>query len=419
MRGMRRLVLLAVLVLAVGAGPAPAAVLGEQRVLIVLATWGPEPYSQATARAALDEAAAYMRSVSFGRTWIVGEVTPWLRPLTARPACELQRISDAALAAARALGYDTARYTTLGIAVPRIDCFWTGAYFPPGIWMNGEMNRHLIAHELGHTYGVSEEGPAWVCTPGCHSEPYGNPFSVMGHGLSDFGAWEKVEFGWIDRARVAVAERAGSFRLGAIDRPSGDPYALRVFAGGDEYWFEYRSPSPLWAYGAPEASPGLVVYGGSNGLGEAGRFPGRNYVIADPVRRGRPSVRTGETFAVPGAFAVTVASTRAEGVDLRFRWADRARPAPPRALRSLRRGRRLLVRWRRGAERGSGIAAHEISVDGRRPTRVAAARSAAGFLVRNDDRATLQVPSGRHRLSVVAVDRAGNRSRPARLIVRS
>jgi hypothetical protein len=128
----------------------------------------------------------------------------------------------------RAQGYDTARYTTLGIAVPQIDCFWTGAYFPPGIWMNGQINRHLIAHELGHTYGVAEEGPAWVCTPRCHSEPYGNPFSVMGHGLSDFGAWEKLEFGWIGRDHVVVAERPGSFRLDAIDRPSSDPYALRV-----------------------------------------------------------------------------------------------------------------------------------------------------------------------------------------------
>jgi hypothetical protein len=415
---MRRLVLLAALVLAAGAGPAPAAVLGEQRVLIVLATWGPEPYSQESARAALDESAAYVRSASFGRTWIVGEVTPWLCTLSARPGCELQRISDAALSAARAQGYDTARYTTLGIAVPQIDCFWTGAYFPPGIWMNGEINRHLIAHELGHTYGVTEEGPAWVCAPRCQSRPYGNPFSVMGHGLSDFGAWEKVEFGWVDRARVVVAERAGSFRLAAIDRPLGDPYALRVFVGGDEYWLEYRSPSPLWAYGAPEATPGLVVYGGSNGLGEAGRFPGRNYVIADPVRRGRPSVQTGETFAVPGAFAVTVTSSRAEGAEVRFRWTDRVRPAAPRLLRPIRRGRKLVVRWRRGADRGSGIAAHEISLGGRRPTRIASARSAAGFLVRNDDRVTLQAPPGGHRLTVVTVDRAGNRSRPARLGVR-
>ena len=194
---------------------------------------------------------------------------------------------------------------------------------------------------------------------------------------------------------------------------------MRVLVGGDEYWLEYRPPAPLWAYGAPEATLGVAVYGGSNGLGDPGRFPGRNYVIADPVGRGRPSVQAGETFAVGGAFAVTVTSTRADGADLRFRWADRIRPAAPRLLRPLRRGRRLVVRWRRGAERGSGIAAHEVSLDGQRVTRVPAARSAAGFLVRNDDRVTLLARRGRHRLTVLAVDRAGNRSRPARLAVRS
>jgi hypothetical protein len=110
---MWRRVLLAALVLAAGAGPAPAAVLGEQRVLVVLVTWGPEPYSQATARGALDEAAAYMRSASFGRTWIVGEVTPWLRALTARPACSLQQISDVALNAARAQGSHRVAATSL------------------------------------------------------------------------------------------------------------------------------------------------------------------------------------------------------------------------------------------------------------------------------------------------------------------
>jgi hypothetical protein len=62
---------------------ASAATLGEQRLLMMLTTWGPEPYAPAELRASLDEAAAYMRSVSFGKTTIVGEVTPWLHALNA------------------------------------------------------------------------------------------------------------------------------------------------------------------------------------------------------------------------------------------------------------------------------------------------------------------------------------------------
>jgi hypothetical protein len=52
-------------------------------------------------------------------------------------------------------------------------------------------------------------------------------------------------------------------------------------------------------------------------------------------------------------------------------------------------------------------------VDGRRAGRVAAAGSLAGLLVATDDRLTVRVRPGRHWVAVVAVDRAGNRSRPA------
>jgi hypothetical protein len=390
--------------------------LGEQRVLLMLVTWGPEPYTQGQARQALDETAAFVRSASFGKTWIAAEVTPWLHVFDTRPGCELERISTAALAAARGRGYDTTRYTTLGIAVPRIDCAWGGAYFAPGIWVNGMLNRHVLAHELGHTYGVTEEGPAWVCDPRCHSVPYLDPFSVMGHGWSDYGAWEKFQFGWLDG--IARASRAGAFTLGGIDRPSTQPQGLRVLVAGDEYWFEHRPAPPLWTFDSAEAAPGVVVHAGSNGLGEAGRFPGRNYLIFDPGGRRRPSIQAGETFTVPGAFRVTVTSTGPDVAGLTFRWVDHTRPARPRLLRPLRRGSRLIVRWRRGPERGSGLAAHEISLDGRRLATIQAVRETAGLPIVNDDRVTMRLSPGRRRVAVVAVDRAGNRSLPARAVVR-
>jgi hypothetical protein len=126
---------LAVLLFPCGAS---AATLGEQRVLLMLTTWGPEPYARAEIRAQLDEAAAYMRSVSFGKTSIAGEVTPWLHALDGQSGCQTNAIAAAATAAAQAAGYNPARYTTLGIAMPHNPaCIWSGAYFPPGIWLNG------------------------------------------------------------------------------------------------------------------------------------------------------------------------------------------------------------------------------------------------------------------------------------------
>ncbi|HEU6444400.1 MAG TPA: hypothetical protein VFL61_05010 [Gaiellaceae bacterium] len=407
---MRRFLVLAAVAALVQAGAASSATLGEQRVLLMLTTWGPEPYTPAQIRGQLDEAAAYMRSTSFGKTWIAGEVTPWLHALPSRPDCDTASIAAAAQSAARAAGYDLARYTTLGVAMPHLAaCFWGGAYFPPGIWLNGRWDRQVIVHELGHTYGVFEEGSAWVCDPGCHAQPYLNPFSVMGHGLGDFGAWEKHTFGWLDR----IAEPAPRLTLGAIDRPGPSPQAVRILVAGDEYWLEYRPPAPAWPYAA-DAAPGVAVHAGSNGLGEPSRFPGRNLLLYDPVRRGRPSVQAGETFSVRGVFAVRVESAGADSAELAFRWTDRTRPARPRILAARTRRGRLFVRWRRGAERGSGVAAHEVLVDGRRAGGVASVRTIANLSVATDDRLAVRVRRGRHQVAVVAIDRAGNRSRPAR-----
>ena len=222
-----------------------------------------------------------MRSVSFGKTWLAGDVTPWLHALrleaglqhaarSRRPRSPRPRPPATTSPATRRSG---SRW-------PHLDaCPWGGAYFPPGIWLNGRHDRHVIAHELGHTYGVSEEGSAWICDPSCHAQPYLNPFSVMGHGWSDFGAWEKREFGWLDR----IAEPAPRLTLGAIDRPSASPQALRVLAAGDEYWFEYRPPAPVWAYESDDAAPGVAIHAGSNGLGEPSRYSGRNFLLYDPV----------------------------------------------------------------------------------------------------------------------------------------
>jgi hypothetical protein len=68
---------------------------------------------------------------------------------------------------------------------------------------------------------------------------------------------------------------------------------------------------------------------------------------------------------------------------------------------------------------GSGVAAHEVFVDGWRAGRVPAVRRVANLLVSTDDSVAVRVGPGRHRLRLIAVDRAGNRSRPAGRIVRS
>ena len=89
----------------------------------------------------------------------------------------------------------------------------------------------------------------------------------------------------------------------------------------------------------------------------------------------------------------------------RFAWTDRTKPRAPRvAVRG--RNRTVSVSWSKPVENGSGVAHYEITVDGRPPTEVAVARGRTlrlGGLAR-----------GQHRVSVAAIDRAGNRGAPGR-----
>jgi hypothetical protein len=416
---MRRLLMfVALLACAAGiAGPAQG-IEGEQRLLVLLVTWGPEPYSRSQAEAVLAETASFVRSASFERTSIVGDVTPWLHAFDHEPAqCDVPAIMQAADGAAARAGFDTARYTKVAYAFPRVAaCPWGGAYFGSGIQLNGRMDRQVFAHELGHTYGISEEGPAWVCDGGrCEQRNYESPYSVMGHGLGDYSAYEKVTFGWVE----AVARPAGNgtHAIGAIDRPSYGAQALHVLVAGDEYWFEYRPPRPRWEYDEPTATPGLAVYGGPHGLDEvASRFPVRNLLLRDPIGNGRSSVGDGETFRVPGAFEVRVAAMGADRAEAAFRWLDRTRPAAPRivAPAASTRGRNVVVRWRPPREGGSGIAAYEVRLDGRLRRTVPAVRALDRLLVAAEPETVFRgVRPGLHRVTIVAVDRAGNRSAAA------
>jgi hypothetical protein len=237
----------------------------------------------------------------------------------------------------------------------------------------------------------------------------------MGHGLGDYSAYEKFTFGWLDN--VARPRGAASFAIGAIDRPSSDPQALHVLVAGDEYWLEYRPPAPRWDYHEPSATPGLAVYGGPNGVdGLASHFPVRNLLIRDPAGTGRPSVQAGETFRTPGAFEVTLTDASSDRAQADFRWIDVVRPAAPRiqAPRALVRGGRVAARWRVPRDGGSGIGSYEVRLDGRLRATIPTMRALGRLLVSVEPELVLRrVGPGHHRLEVVAIDRAGNRSAAA------
>src|SRR3954452_8091744 len=179
-----------------------------------------------------------------------------------------------------------------------------------------------------------------------------DPLSPMGKGKLDFGAYEKSQLGWIS---VERADSSRTYTLADIDQPSSSPQALVVTTAAGEYWIEHR------------AAPNRLV-----------------------VRRKQSFVAQPRTrYVKRGVFGVTRMFA--------FRWLDKKRPSTPiaRALDN------AFLSWTPSRDAGSGVANYRVSVDGELLVVTTGLGTALPAL-----------SDGGHRVTVVAVDRAGNRSLP-------
>src|SRR5437870_4211965 len=89
----------------------PEPVTGPQRVLVVLGTWGPQPFTRDDVRRAVfEQTDAFYRSASYGKASLSGAVTPWLHAFDGPVTCSVPSIRAAANAAAKEAGYDLSAY---------------------------------------------------------------------------------------------------------------------------------------------------------------------------------------------------------------------------------------------------------------------------------------------------------------------
>ncbi|MFL5946763.1 MAG: hypothetical protein ACJ74C_15170 [Gaiellaceae bacterium] len=314
---------------------------GDLRVLVIRATWGPTVDNEPT----LADAASFYDRASFGQLRLHIDITPWLH---AYEAAICPSDGEAAKSAARTAGYDVSSYARVVYVLPEEACDFRGVMRGNEILLTAAQS---LVHELGHTFGLDHAT--------ANQDEYGDPLSPMGHGTVDFSAFEKLKLGWI--TSVQRADRSRTYVVADIDAPSTAPQALVVPTNRGEYWFERRGADPQH----------VIVR-----LVPASRT--RTFYVAATNR-----------FAVPKVFSVT--STFA------FKWLDRARPSPPRA-HGLDNS---YISWRPSFDAGSGIAQYRVTLDGK--------------LIATTTELGVALPSlqhGGHRVTVVAVDRAGNRSRP-------
>jgi hypothetical protein len=380
-------------------------VLGPQRILVALVTWGPQPFGrEEVRRTVFDQVDELYRNMSYGKASLTGTVTPWLRAFDGPSGCSLPPVKAAASAAAVAAGYDPMKYDRVVYIHPDAGCPWSGVTLAATVFLNGVLTTHLVAHELGHSFGLGHANLTDCRKHGCGALEYGDPYDTMGAGSGDFSAKAKFELGWLTRVTRVV--RNGSYGLARIEQASSAPQAFVVTTANDQYWIEYRGRPAQNDDGEPTAGAGVIVrVSPSPDLHDFGSTGIPNLLLASPAGRHRPELRHGERFANPGAFSLTVLKSSGSTARLRFRWTDATAPRAPHVTAAVVGGR-LQVTLDAARETGSGVARYDISLDGHVPVSL------------GNDATDAPVQVGRplpgtHTVKVVAFDRAGNHSAPA------
>jgi hypothetical protein len=344
---------------------------GDLRLLVIRATWGPRPAGGGD----LSGAAAFYSRASFGRLRLRLDITPWLRAYK-EPVCPsgsssrsvFGLVGEQAQDAAAAAGYDVHASGRIAYVLPDQTCNATGIGAGREVFIaaeGGVLDDQVFVHELGHTFGLPHATSS-TCARGCRIIEYGDPLSPMGGGSVDFSALEKLKLGWISAVRSV--DRSGTYPVANIDEPSALPQALVVPTAAGEYWIERRA-----------ADPRRVIV----------RLVKPNDATHPVYLRSIFLAQADERYVARGVFSVT------RGFE--FRWLDKRPPSMPR-VRALDHA---WLSWARSLDSGSGVAGYRVSLDGK-------------HLVTTADRGTAlpALGDGGHRVTVVAVDRAGNRSRP-------
>jgi len=423
--GMRRLaVFAAVLVAALAAGGASAAP-ATVRVLVVKATWGPEPYPDAEVASSLQSVADFYAAASFGQVALSFTQTPWLaalpaaQPVSCGTGPDAPGVVAAATAAADAAGFASSSYDRVVVLLAASgSCVNVGFLEAPHVSVVNGDDAGVLAHELGHTFGMGHAGAVWcISAITCREDPYGDAWDVMGGAaLHDFGAFQKARAGWLPPTYVATP---GLYELAPVEEPSALSQALVVRTAATEYWIDHREALGADAYlaGDPLVTAGFEVHRIGGDPFATGADPFAIDYLVPVGRHNQYVVPPGETFSVPGVFALGDVG-RADGVvTVRFRWLDTTKPTTPRF--SGVSGH--VVTFTSGSDTGSGVGHYLLTIDGFAPELVPGPPLPPSGAPAAQTTVRAMLPAlarGDHTLSLVAVDRAGNRSAPATALVR-
>ena len=228
--------------------PAVAAASPDKRIAVILANFSnnaSQPYTPSAITSTLLTGTASVKKFyeeeSRGAITISAQVFGWYTIAATNAGCETTLWDAQAEAAARAAGADLSSFTNIMVVWPAVgSCPWSGvgSVNGPYTFINGTFNLRIVAHELGHNFGVMHAS-SLSCMNGavrvslsttCTYAEYGDPYTVMG-GASTFHnpALMVGQFGWLAPGEVQTIPGPGTYALSPLlGTPSGTVKLLKL-----------------------------------------------------------------------------------------------------------------------------------------------------------------------------------------------
>jgi hypothetical protein len=225
----------------------------------------------------------YDKENSYDQAWLTGDAVGPLTIALSSTVCDYSTLASQAKAAATNAGVQLSNYNRYVYVFPKNFCGWWGLGTvggnPSQAWINDNPQLRVIAHELGHNFGLyhshSLDCGAAVIASTCTTSDYGDTVDVMGTSNGHFNAFQKERLGWLNSSvtpPITTVQGSGQYLIDAFEPKGGSSKALKILkstesATGKKTWYyvEFRQPIGVdsWISGNANLTNGVVIHTGS------------------------------------------------------------------------------------------------------------------------------------------------------------